>query len=356
MFYTFVSFIFLEKYIEEKSRWIYLLLAGIFAGLSAATHLNALAVMASGFILLLWNGKWKGAFLYSLGALLTFSIYFFDFKSGYGVSYWLYQYFESPSVDDPARSGVLLYFVWNLLDEHMRFFHNPEIIGFSLLVLFALFGGFKYLNTRYKNMLRFVFLLFFFIALISTHKSRQYILVYFPFLVIFITVLFDKILNRDFEGIVFFQKKWTRITFLILVASFIGIGFYYNLMLSIPKFNTKVHHEITEKYIKENPSDVNIIAPMIFIFNEIKNYGRIHGEITYMELQKFDSTIYYNGFLKKADEYEIDYIYLSPVYRNGLGMDDLRKGEELGGFKVLEENHEMILLKKIKKRSQKTEE
>jgi len=59
MFFTFISFIFLEKYLEDKRKWIFLFIGGIFAGLAAATHLNAIAVMAAGLVLLLWNRKWK---------------------------------------------------------------------------------------------------------------------------------------------------------------------------------------------------------------------------------------------------------------------------------------------------------
>ena len=91
---------------------------------------------------------------------------------------------------------------------------------------------------------------------------------------------------------------------------------------------------------------MNIVAPMTFIFSEIEDFHRIQGEVCYIEMQKSDPSVYGEGFLKKASGFDINYIILSPYYRGLLGLNDLKKGDEESGFRVIEDDKKMIILQR----------
>jgi len=261
---TFISFIFLDRAKDTHERiGIYTFLAGLFGGLAIATHLNGLATAAAGFFFLLWYKKWKGSFIYIVGVLLASTIYFYDFTKEYGFAYWLYQLTKSPSVSDPSEHSVFIYILKNLVNEHLRYFHNLEITVFSIFMLVTLIVGFKYLKTNFKNILRYLLLLVIFLAMVAVHKTSKYMLVCFPFFVIIITKIFYKFLNDDFASISLLKQKWIRLSIIILFSCYFLSGLYHNFRFSTEKFNAQENRYITEKYIDRDPSEVNIIAPLM---------------------------------------------------------------------------------------------
>lgn len=76
MFLGFISFYF----INSKNK-INIAIAGIFAGLSAVTHLNGLIFMGAGGILLLVNRRIFDAIIFSIFASFSFGFYFLDIAS-----------------------------------------------------------------------------------------------------------------------------------------------------------------------------------------------------------------------------------------------------------------------------------
>ena len=159
MTYGFVGYILLEKYLEPSGNRIWqLFLAGIFFGLTMATHLNGLILVTSAFFLLLWNRKFFAIPVYGFGVLLAFMIYFYDFT---GLSYfelWRHQFFDAPYLDSMGIGPSWLKPVFNLLNEHMRYFHNLKIIVFSVFMFFTLITGFRFLYDNYTNLTRFAIL------------------------------------------------------------------------------------------------------------------------------------------------------------------------------------------------------
>lgn len=348
MTFTFTAYIFLENYLKKgHASVVYLIPAGLVSGLAVATHLNGIVVTGAGFLLLLINRRWAGAIVFSLFSLVTTSIYFFDFNADYSFSWWYYQFSSSPALDSINGIPVYLQPFVNLLKEQQRFFHNPKIIIFSALLIATLFVGVKKIWKDYPRLSLFTLLLFILTALTAVHKSRQYILIYFPFLVIMISKVFSWLSNKEIGKFRFGSQKTIRFLLGALLVIFIGGSAFYNFQLTLNKFNPVANEQITNKYLgQENLEGTNIIAPMTFIFNEIEDLGRIHGEVCYTELKKEDPRIYGRGFLAKADEFDIDFIYLTPYYRHQLGMDDYKEGQRSGDWIVETNNKSGIYLVK----------
>lgn len=346
----FAGYILMEKYLEEAipKTWL-IFVSGLLFGLTLFAHLNSLVLLVSAGILLLWNKKYGGFFYFGVGVLITSSLYFYDFTEKGSVDLWIYQFFSSPAIDSLKEIPFLLKPLMNLLKEHMRYFHNLEIIVFSVFMIVTIFVGFRYLYKKQTNMVRFELLIAIMTALIAMHKSRQYILPAFPYQLILITLTFKAIKDKKLTEIPFLKKVNLSIlssALIFLFAVFFVVSNYYNVLLSKPKFSASDNHILLEKYADGQTEKMNIIAPLTVIFNEIENFNRIHGELFYTEMKKSDPTIYGDGFLEKANEYEIDLVMVSPFYRNLLGISDFKIGEKHRNYVVIDQNSELIVLKR----------
>ena len=94
---------------------------------------------------------------------------------------------------------------------------------------------------------------------------------------------------------------------------------------------------------------MKIVAPMTFIFNEINNFNQIQVELCYVELQKLDSTVYGEGFLKRAYDFDRDLIMITPYYQELLGISTYNKGDDFENYFVVDKNEEMIVFKRKEK-------
>lgn len=348
MCFAFVSFILIEKSLKPNDgRLAYLIPAGLVSGLALATHLNGIVVTAAGFLLLLFNRKWKGALVFGFSSLITTSIYFFDFNADYSFNWWYYQFSSSPALD--SIDGVPFYlqpFV-NFFNEHQRFFHNPKIIIFSVLLIATLLAGGKKFWKEYRQISLYTILLAVLTAFIAVHKSRQYILIYFPFLALMIAKVVYWITDGQLNNFLISTRKKNYYALIALMVVFISGSTYFNILLLKDKFTPESNALITKKYLAGyNLKNTRAIAPMTFIFNEIKDIGRIHGEVCYTEMQKADPSIYGTGFLDKADQYGIVFVYLTPYYRKKLGLDGFSPGQIHNQWVVKESNEEEIILLK----------
>ncbi len=346
MFLTFIAYFLLERSVnKDKHSMILALLAGILSGLVAVAHLNGLAVIAAGGILLLFNRRWKQIIPYSIGSVIGFSLYFYDFTRDYGLAFWKSQLFQSVLGESPEKANVVLYMANSLLKEHMRFFHDGSIIGFSLLFLLMFMAGYKYIRSNYRIMLQYTVILMVVVALLFTQKSRQYILIYLPFLVIFVSVILDKMILRRHDLSAWIYKKGWVVTVVLVILIFILGSTYYNYRTAKDKFNPDNVRMVINSNIQKNTAQLKIVAPMEFIFNEVLYFESIQGERLYTTLQQFDNSITGSGFLDKARTFDIDYIILSEPYIENLGMSKLKKNEVLSGYRLIYLTPTLIILR-----------
>ncbi|MFH1118664.1 MAG: hypothetical protein V1775_02490 [Bacteroidota bacterium] len=346
MFLTFISFLLLEKIIEGNLHSFSLsLLSGILGGLCIVAHLNGVAVAIAGGVLLIWNRKLKELFIFSIGTIIGLSLYFYDFSGEYGFLFWKNQLLQSVVGSENGSSDLIIYMLNSFLKEHMRFFHDLSIIPFSLLFFTMLIAGFGYLKNRQKLMLQYTFLLWLFVALIFTQKSRQYILIYLPFMIIFLSLFLDSMINNRQDLASWVYRKHIRVLVSVFLLFYLISVSYYNIRTSREKFDPQLKRSLMKTYIPGNQSSMRIVAPMDYIFNEIEYFKSIQGERLYTTLQKFDKTIYGSGFLKKAIDFNIDYIVLSRGYRYNLGMENIRINDTLSGFRVIYYTQKLSILK-----------
>lgn len=347
MTYGFAGYILLEKYLDlPDNKFGILFFSGLFFGLAMATHLNGLILTVSASLLLLWNRKVFPVFFLGLGAFLAFLIYFYDFT---GLSYfelWRHQFFDAPYLDSLQNTPLLLKPVVNLLNEHMRYFHNPEIIGFSVFLFVTMIIGFRYLMRSYTNLTRFSVLIAIFTGVLAAHKSRQYLLLNFPYMVILITLTFKALRDGKINRFKFSRPVTIERILSFLLVIYLAVSTFYNVKLAVQKFSPEQNRRLAVKYAGGNEKNTKIVAPMTFIFNEIEYFKQIQGEICYIELQKSDSTIYGEGFLEKAYEFDRDLIMITPYYQKLLGIDSYRKGDDFVHYQVIDKNDKMIVFKR----------
>jgi hypothetical protein len=341
------GYILLEKYLEERSRRS-LFLSGLLFGLTCAIHLNGLILIASAGLLLIWNKRFSGIPLFGLSVLIGILPFFYDMTSRSDFLLWYHQFFEAPALDSLADGPVWLKPLFNFLNEYLRYFYKIEVAVYSLLVITGLGIGFRYLFRSQKNLLLFALLNIFFTATIAMHKSQQYLLLNFPYILILITLTFKGLS----EGKIGFrsnaaQKLATGI-YAFFILTFVFVSFYHNYLLAVQKFSAEENRKLAVKYAGTETKDMNIVAPMTFIFDEIENFNRIQGEVCYIELMKADPTVSGRGLLQKAETFEADLLMFTPFYVESLGLSGFQKGEEVVGYKIVDKTEALLVIKRRK--------
>jgi hypothetical protein len=348
----FLSYIFIEKALNKNiyAGW-YVALAGFLSGLSISTHLNGIIFLIAGFILLLWNRKLIFGVIFAASSLPSLFIYFADMLSVDKLHLWYFQMFSSPSVDSSNILTDTLPFLFNrILKTLMLFLHSPKEISFSILMISIILLSFKHLK-QFSNLLRYTFLLVVLLAFLAVHTSSKYMLLYMPYLVIIGTMAL-RFIYDDKKALLFCHSEKRRKTARLIVTWIIPIYFsiqmVYNVMMTYDKFDKSIHHELISHYVKDPAADLHIVAPMIYIFDEIKTFGRIQSDLCYVELSKADSLVYQRGFLKLADSFDTDYLFLRKRYIAHFGIDLMTDDEIFNNqYEVLLRSEDLIILKKI---------
>lgn len=346
MTFGFIGFLLLEKSIinEKKTYWLHFI-SGMFFGLTAAAHLNGIILILSAGLLLLINKKYKDVIVFGMGVLITFSIYFYDLTTLNSFALWKHQFFDSPSLDSLQDGSPWFKPVINLFKEHMRYFHNLKIIAFSLFLIPTLIVGSAYLMRNHKLLVQFAALVAIITGVVAMHKSRQYILLNLPYLILLITLTLKALHEKKITNFKFGNAKQIigLISFLFLL--FFTVSNFFNIELASQKFTPEINRKISLKYAGDNEVNMKIVAPMSFIFNEIEVYDQIQGELCYTELQKLDTTIYGEGFLKRAYNFKRDLLIITPLFQNKLGIAHYEKGDDFEHYVVADKTEEFIVFR-----------
>ena len=346
----FISYLLLDIAINKKKfgQW-YIIGSGLIAGLSISTHLNGVIFLISGFLLLLWNRKYLYSVLFAASSIPTVFIYFIDMLSVSKLQLWYYQLFSSPSIDSNVFSGVISHMFFRILKIQMVFLHSPKEISFTLLILLTYLLAYKHLK-QHKNLLRYTILLIITLAILAVHSSSKYFILFMPYLFMISTLsiryIFDQTKPLTFCNSFSHRKIAIRIISAVVLI-YLAIQITYDTQISFNKFDSKKHQILIKQYVKGQTKSLNIIAPMIYIFNEIESFHRIQSDFCYIELSKMDSSIYKEGFLKLAYFYENDYIFLQKRYIKDFGILKMTNEEVLrNNYMVLLRNEDMVILKK----------
>lgn len=344
----FISYVFLNRPNDKIPAILSSMFAGLFAGLAVSTHLNGLIFPVAGFALLIWNKRFKESAVFTMSMLPTIGIYFLDMTTLADYRLWHYQLNDSPSVETLNQHSIVMQFIMRIVDEQMRFLHSPKEIIFTVLFLLTFIPAFRYLK-QHRNLLRYTLLLVIMLTLVSVNKSSKYIILYLPYLVMIITLSLRYIFNPDSSQLFIpksLQKKHLPRVVSFIVFSYMAIQMVYNFDIATDKHNENDTRRITREFIGTQTDTLNIIAPMTSVFNEIEHFNRIQGEICYNELKKSDPSIYKAGFLRKAEEFDIDYIILSEFFIVHFGVDQLEEDDLLASrYEMVHKSHDMVILR-----------
>lgn len=347
----FTGYILLENYLESGTKkTAQLFVVGFLFGITVATHLNGLIFVLAGLLLMIWNKKLSGIFTYGLGSVAGIIPYFYDMTKWSDFKLWWLQVHGNPALDSLSDIPVWLKPVVNLINEHMHYFHDPEIIVFSVFLIVTLLIGFGFLYRNHSNLMRFTFLIALFTGIIAPHKLKQYLLLNFPYFILFIALVFknlDSIKPEFGSRISDLNPPQIKKIFVSFFLIFLLVSTYSNIRLAIVKFTPEENRELTEKYTDGNVSKMNVVAPMSFIFNEIENYHRIQSEVCYKELQKEDPSISGKNFLKKASTFDADLVMISAYYMPKLKIDTFRRGDIVAKYKVIDKTPQLIVFKHL---------
>jgi hypothetical protein len=340
----FISYLFLDKALKQQNGLGLVVLSGLFAGIGVATHLNGIIFIIAGGLLLFINKKYLYGIIFGVAALPAAAIYFYDFTSTYNLQFWFNQISEITTDESLSNMPAGISNLVNLLNEHLRFFHSPIEISFSLLFIATLFLTYKNLQTH-KNLVIYAAILVIFLGLISVHKGSKYAIVYLPYLMIILATSLNFLFDQKQSKNIRFQKNSLSLATILLVV-YLFINIFYDVKLSIKKFYASENREFVTKYIHEKTNNLKIVAPIGFIFNEITNFESIQASQCYTDMDKTNKLIYKQGFLDLTKKFERDYIILSEEFINRLGLSDFTVSDfQLNGFEVITKSNDLLILK-----------
>lgn len=340
----FVSFIFIEKFIDEDKKW-YLLVAGFTAGVAASTHLNGFIYIGAGFLTLIWKKKYIPSLVMAVSVLPGIAIYFFDFTSQYNFDYWFYQINDSPALHKSSVMPSSVKYLLKILNEHMRFLHSPKEIIMTFLLAASVIFNFKDLKNK-TIYLHYLLLLILLLSLISVHSTSKYLLLYIPVMMLIIITTAIKLWNRREDTTGYLSPENQKKIFTITLIAYLLVHTGFNIYLSTIKYDTRENAQITKKYFSEDTGDLVLIAPMEFIFNELPVYGRIQSDLSISEMQKFRNikgTEYFNI----ADKLGVNAMMLSEEYVDKFGLKEYSEGDFMTrGYRISgKENGYLFLVK-----------
>ncbi len=334
----FLSFVLLEKSFEVQRRKSLLVLgSAILAGLSAMVHLNGAVFVVAGGLILLFRKEFKSLVLFIIVSLVFVYLYFLHLNSLDEASLWLQQLmaYDSGKSDMGLKFSTIIYFLLKPLEEHMRYFHSPKEIALSLLLLSALFFGYKNLRKELPLLLTYTLILVIALGFISPGKTPKYLIPFAPFFAVMVTVFAMDIWKSGVDTRIIIPKSGKSVAMILVLLLFVVVSFSYDAALSSLKFTPKQHRAISGQYVKKPLSETTILAPMVFIFEEITEYKEIVGLISFNERAKTDPRILSPEFFNICKIEGIDYILINEHYIQKFNLGEVTIGKQEGDYLVV---------------------
>ena len=343
----FLSFVLLERSFESKSKKSLLVLfSAALAGLSAMIHLNGTVFVVAGGLILLFRKEFKNLILFIIVSLVFVYLYFLHLNSLDEVSLWLQQLmtYDSGKSDMGFRFSTIIYFLLKPLEEHLRYFHSPKEIALSLLFLSALFLGFKNLRKKLPLLLTYTLILVIALGFISPGKTPKYLIPLIPFFSVMLTVFVMDIWKVGTDNTIEIPKSGKSVFVVIVIFLFVAISFFYDATLSMQKFTPQQHRTISEQFVKKPLKETSILAPMVFIFEEISEYKEIVGLISFNERAKTNPRISSPEFFSICKNEGIDYILINDHYIQKFNLGEIIVGIQAGDYKVIGKTDGLFML------------
>jgi hypothetical protein len=253
----FGSFLLIDQ--AKKSTWK-IFFAAVLAGLAFLTHLNGVIYLIAGMVTLIWSRNYRSALVFMLAGGLTCLAYFADIiQVENGLLAWYQQFKADPATQNAfGLSSKLL----QLLTYPRLFFHSPEQIALSLLLVFLLWSQRAYIKLLPAGLRVYSLTLLISFWLITKANSALYFLLFIPFMLVLVYELYRV---RPF------QNRALK----LVVATYFVIGIVGMCKIIYTNATMEYLPVSYEKLRKDIPDNKSGFVPLTFFFNEYEQYPRL---------------------------------------------------------------------------------
>lgn len=337
MFLGFVSFLLLLKTIASEQAKLSVWLSGLIAGLAFATHLNGSVIIAAGFLVLIFNKQFKYSVLFALGATAAASIYFYDFKSFADFGLWYRQLTFIPSGDE-SSAGFFAKFFLNFIEEHRRYFHSPKEMAFTVLLLFMLIKGMREQKKTKRFLFNYTFWLALSMSIIALNKTSKYLIVLLPY---FSMIIANAMVDRRL-----IIKKWDRYFAFGFLGIYLITALFYNTKLSSEKYHPALNRFMTRELTGSQSKDLTVMAPMMFVFDEMNQYKKIISLMSINERLKLNPALKGTELLHQLNAEQIDLLLLNKTYIEKFAFSSFKQGDQYQGFTMVYYQADLMVWKR----------
>ncbi|WP_196884963.1 glycosyltransferase family 39 protein [Aureivirga sp. CE67] len=332
----FISFIFLDKYINTKKNLPFIFSA-IFAGLAFLTHLNGVVYIGAATIyLFFFKREYIRAVIYGLISSAVFGLYFADILVYADIPYFIHQFSDDPSL---AHSDFYWYSpLTKLIGEHERYYSEGFWLVFTVPLTLFIILTFKRLKKQNPFLVIYTFLAMILFGLYAYTKTTKYILLFYPMLLLLFTESFQ-ILQKEEN----WKQKFSSIFVLICLVS--SVGFMVQLTVS-NIYKSKDWEAYGEKVESIIGSENKILSNGNLIFDQIKNQEKIININQFSFFRKVKGMEAYNfeELIENTKDRDYEYIVLDNQFKKAFDVkdSDLQETED---YEVIHNEDDMIILK-----------
>jgi hypothetical protein len=234
--------------------------AGILAGLAFLSHLNGVIYLAAGAGTLLYLKQYKNAFLYILVGGLVSLTYFADVMlAENGLAIWQYQFLNDPAVQRAFGIGSKLLV---MLTYPVMFFHSPEQIALSLLLVFLIWHQRKSLKQLPVPLRVYTVMLMLAFWLVTKKNAGLYLTLFLPFMLV---------LSYELYKIRPFSSRLLK----TVLAIYFVIGIYGTFQIIYKNLTIEYLPVSYSRLRQQIPDQKSGFVPLTFFFNEIERYPRL---------------------------------------------------------------------------------
>lgn len=305
--FAFCSFVLLE-FSCRKDSLTQVMLSGFLAGGAMYSHYNGVTVVAAGFVTYLFLRRFRMSLLFILGAVIALSPYLYEIFNNWDLFYR--QIFENPMVASKV-SGKWYTWLLSLVTEHKRLFRSPEILVMTVPFVLAMITVSKKQLTEKRIWYLFWFTLMFFTALVVKSKLARYALVLHPFFI-------SEIVRASGQVSSNLANIKRRISYKIFIGT-VSICVLISLAIDIRDTNQRSDDPelVSNRWAQKIPIKSKVIAPMIFVFNEISNYDIIAlDNIRFLMSGNFTDTVNARRFFELCEGFEAEFVIVPTGIRS----------------------------------------
>jgi hypothetical protein len=291
MAFGFISYFFLSEYLKNKKH-LFVVFSAVAASLAFLTTFNASLFCVAGFFLLLFNKEYKALLIFSVVSVLLCSLS--------TIELWNKENFNQILVQINAgldrkftteyRGNTIGYFIFkkilNLLKEPQRFLWSDRIFIFSSLFILSIAAFFKRLWKTQKNLVVYFIVLIVALNIFGIEVAERYLIYAMPYMAIISSICIIYMLDD--------KRWWLKSSYILLFAGIIIIAIkMFIFIFSLNNDHIGRHGEAMNMIPEKN---VTIVAPWVFIYNEIGSQNFI----------SYKAVEYYEDSLgKKMQEQEL---------------------------------------------------